>query len=103
MRIVIYDCVCCTTPSARIPAEIANRPGLSAIAYRLGTFATFRKSILDELSHTPELAGLTPPISDDYTITSVELWSSVAHLLTFYEERIVNEALLRTATVRDSI
>ena len=100
---MIDDCGCCTTPPAPIPAEIANRPGLSAIAYRLGTFATFRKSILDELSHTPELAGLTARISDDYTISSVELWSAVADVLTFYEERIANEAFLRTATVRDSV
>ena len=33
--------------------------GSRAIAYRIGTFATFRKAILDELSRTPELAGLT--------------------------------------------
>ena len=57
-RLVSGDpCGCCTTPAAAVPAEIENRPWLSAIAYRIGTFATFRKAIIDELSHTAELAG----------------------------------------------
>ena len=57
-RLVSADCGCCVTVAPAIPAEIGNRPGLSAIAYRIGTFATFREAILDELSHTPELSDL---------------------------------------------
>jgi hypothetical protein len=97
------DCGCCTTPAALVPAAIENRPGLSAVAYRIGTFATFRKAIVDQLAHTPELAGLTSRVGDDYTITAVELWAAVADVLTFYQERAVNEAFLRTATLRDSM
>jgi Baseplate J-like protein len=97
------DCGCCTTAASAIPAEIENRPGLSAIAYRIGTFATFRQAITDQLSHTAELAGLTARVSEDYTITAIELWSAVADVLTFYQERTANEAFLRTATLRDSI
>jgi hypothetical protein len=100
---VSHDCGCCTTPAATIPAAIENRPWLSTVAYRIGTFATFRKSILDELSRTPELAGLSTRLSDDYTITTVELWAAVADVLTFYQERTANEAFLRTATLRDSV
>jgi hypothetical protein len=73
------------------------------VGYRIGTFATFRKAIVDELSRTPELAGLTSRESDDYTITAIELWSAVADVLTFYQERIANEAFLRTVTLRDSV
>lgn len=94
------DCLCCTTPVA---PEVANRPGLSAVAYRIGTFTTFRKAITDELSRVPELAGLSTRVSDDYTITAIELWSAVADVLTFYQERLANEAFLRTATLRDSL
>jgi len=97
------DCGCCTTAAAAIPAEIENRPGLSVIAYRIGTFATFRKAIIDQLAHTSELAGLSARVSEDYTITAIELWSAVADVLTFYQERTANEAFLRTATLRDSI
>lgn len=97
------DCLCCITPAAAVPAEIANRPGLSAVAYRIGTFSTFRKAITDELSRVPELAGLSTRVSDDYTITAIELWSAVADVLTFYQERLANEAFLRTATLRDSL
>jgi len=98
---VSCDCGCCTSGPA--PREISNRPGLTAIAYREGTFATFRKAILDELSHTRSLQGLSTRLSDDYAITVVELWSAVADVLTFYEERIANEAYLRTAVQRDSL
>ena len=96
-------CGCCTTPDAAIPGLVENRPGLSAVVHRIGTFATFRKAILDELSGTPELAGLTARISDDYTIGAIELWAAVADVLTFYQERIANEAYLGTATLRDSL
>ena len=58
-RIVSDDCGCCATQPVAAPGEIDNRAGLSAIAYRIGTFATFRKAIVDELSHTRQLAGLT--------------------------------------------
>jgi hypothetical protein len=98
---VSNDCGCCTVVSPNTQTE--NRPWLSAVAYRIGTFATFRKAIVDELSHTPELAGLTARVSDDYTITAIELWVAVADVLTFYQERIANEAFLRTATLRDSV
>ena len=64
------DCGCCTVVSSDTRTE--NRPWLSAVAYRIGTFATFRKAIVDELSHTPELAGLSARVSDDYTIMAIE-------------------------------
>ena len=94
------DCGCCTTPSATV---VTNRPGLSAIAYRMGTFATFRKAITDQLSRTMALHGLTARATDDYALTAIELWSAIADVITFYQERVANEAYLRTATVRDSM
>ncbi|HKH94223.1 MAG TPA: putative baseplate assembly protein, partial [Gemmatimonadaceae bacterium] len=95
------DCGCCSVVS--LDVEPGNRPWLSAVAYRIGTFSSFRRAIVDELSRTPELAGLTARVSDDYTISAIELWAAVADVLTFYQERIANEAFLRTATLRDSV
>lgn len=97
------DCGCCATVAPAVPATVENRPGLSAVAYRIGSFASFRQAIVDELSRTPELAALSTRVSEDYTITTIELWAAVADVLAFYQERIANEAFLRTATLRDSM
>lgn len=96
-------CGCCSTLADQRRAHGANRPWLSAIDYRLGTFASFREEILDELAMTPELTRLRSRVSDDYSVASVELWAAVADVLTFYTERIANEAFIRTATLRDSV
>ena len=47
------------------PVAIDNRPGLSAIAYRVGTYGSFRETMLDAIAGTPELAGLTTRQDDD--------------------------------------
>jgi Baseplate J-like protein len=81
----------------------ANRPGLGQIDYRRGTFATFRRALLDQLADIPELSGLRSRMSSDYMITLLELWSAVADVLAFYNDRTANEAFIRTATARDSV
>jgi hypothetical protein len=96
-------CGCCEPPAFSTPHVLWNRPGLSAIAYRIGTFSAFRRSMLDALAGEPALRALTTRSSDDFSITLLELWSVVADVLTFYQERIANEAFLRTARERDSI
>lgn len=96
-------CGCCELPEPLTPIEIDNRPGLSAIAYRVRTFSSFRQAMLQTIASVPELAGLRTRLSDDYAITILELWAIVADILTFYQERIANEGYLRTATLRDSI
>src|SRR5207244_12741759 len=40
---------------------------------------------------------------DDFSIALLDAWASLADVLTFYQERIANEAFLRTATERNSI
>lgn len=96
-------CGCCKPPAGLVPIEIINRPGLSAIAFRVGTFSSFRQSLLQAIAGTPGLSALRTRLSDDYAITILELWSTVADVLTFYQERIANEAYLRTTMQRDSI
>jgi hypothetical protein len=95
-------CGCCVTGD-QTPLAIDSRPGLQAIAYRVGTFVSFRRTMLEAIAGTPELAALTTRLSDDYAITIMELWAVVADVLTFYQERIANEGYLRTARLRDSV
>jgi uncharacterized phage protein gp47/JayE len=85
------------------PLQVDNRPGLGAIAFRAGTFSSFREAMLERIAATPELAALKTRLSDDPAITVLELWATVADVLTFYQERIANEGFLRTARLRDSV
>lgn len=96
-------CACCSAPSPRAPAEITNRPGLSRIGFRIGTFATFREAMLEAIAAESTLAALTTRESDDYAITVLELFAAVGDVLSFYNERIANELFLRTANERDSL
>ena len=53
-------CGCCEGVAASTPLGLDNRIGLSAIAYRIGDYAQFKRSLLAGLSSSkvPELAGL---------------------------------------------
>jgi hypothetical protein len=157
---------------------ISNAPGLPAIQYRIGTFTSFRRAMLDMITLPDLLASafttldedkitsisvvssegfpLSPPfrikvkdeymlvtdeagsktwtvkergpspaphakgdpvildpinpflnwhegIDSDYQTAFVELWAYLADILTFYQERIANEAFLGTAQLRDSL
>ncbi len=97
------SCNCCKPPTGGTPIDIDNRPGLSAVAYRVGTFANFRQTMFHAISRSAELRGLSTRQSDDYAITILELWSAIGDILTFYQERSANEAFLRTARLRDSV
>jgi hypothetical protein len=96
-------CGCCEPLASLTPLEVENRPALSAVVYRIGTYASFRESMLEEIVRTPELAQLTTRRDDDYTVTVLDLWAAVADVLTFYQERYANEAFLRTSTRRESV
>jgi len=99
------DCGCCTGLAAETPAPLVNRPGLSAISYRIGTHARFKASMLAALSSAefPALKALRTRADDDFTIAFIDAVSTVADVLTFYQERLANEAFLRTATERRSV
>ena len=99
------DCGCCAGTSVLTPVEVSNRPGLGAIAYRVGSHARFKQSMLARLSapERPALARLEIRDDDDFTIALVDAWATVADVLTFYQERIANEGYFRTATERRSV
>ena len=48
-------------------------------------------------------AGWHEGINGDYQTMFIELWAYLADILTFYQERIANEAFITTATQRDSL
>jgi predicted phage baseplate assembly protein len=109
---------CCDPPAQppAAPLRPYNPPGLSAIAYRIGTFSSFRQAMLDDVARPNLLYYLvdaeqaTPNpferwragAEGDYHTMLIELWAYLADILTFYQERIANEAYLPTATQRDS-
>jgi hypothetical protein len=112
-------CGCCAGIEIVAPEAEANRPGLTAIAYRAGTYATFLESMLARLSNlsldvpSPDGSGalervyplkqLTTREPSDPAIALFDAWAMVADVLTFYQERIANEGYLLTATERRSI
>lgn len=101
----LNDCGCCEGISVETPARVENRPGLSAIAYRVGAHPQFKATLLARLSGSrqPALTALTTRDDDDFTIAFLDACARVGDVLTFYQERIANEAYLRTATERLSI
>ena len=99
------DCGCCAGVTDQTDVALTNRPGLTALAYRVGTHAQFKQRMLARLSAAERsaLAGLQTRQDDDFAIALLDAWATVADVLTFYQERIANESYLRTATERLSL
>ena len=101
--------------------QTANRPGLSALVYRVGTHASFLETMKARLSNLAleiplfdqqgqsskdtlyPLRDLKTRDPSDPAIALLDSWAMVADVLTFYQERIANEGYLRTATERRSV
>lgn len=100
-----HACACGCGAPARTPLDVYNRPGLDAIAWRVGTYGDFHATMQMDLSSTayPALSGLRTREADDPAMALIDAWSAGADVLTFYGERIANEGYLRTATERRSV
>jgi hypothetical protein len=98
-------CGCCAGIGTETPQPITNRPGLSAISYRVGTHNTFLASLLAALSGSsvPALAGLTTCDPSDFSLALLDAWATSLDILAFYQERIANESYLRTAVDSASV
>lgn len=109
---------CCGGVQRLTPRRIYNRPGLTTLDYRVGTYAGFYASMQARLAtmevdgiaadgQTPlrlrPLAGLTTRDKDDLSLGLLDAWASVGDVLSFYQERIANEGYLGTATERRSV
>jgi hypothetical protein len=101
----LNDCGCCAGVTALTPAPVKNHPGLSAIAYRVGTHSQFKQTMLAALSDPawPALQDLRSRDDDDFSIALLDAWAAVADVLSFYQERFANEFYLRTAAERRSL
>jgi hypothetical protein len=101
-------CCACLAGAGQHP-PIFNRPGLSAIRYRIGTYGTFLDAMIRRLTVSFENGGpyslhrLTTRETDDPSIALLDAWACLGDILTFYQERIANESYLGTATERRSI
>jgi hypothetical protein len=98
-----------------------NDPGLSTLSYRASrysqSFGRMKKLIAKTAFATVDLAdpsgttkpgaaplaGLTTRDSSDPTIAIIDAWAVSCDVLSFYQERIINEGFLRTATERRSV
>lgn len=98
-------CLCssCSGSTELTPVVISNRPGLSALSYRVGTHGRFKQSMLLSLSQQEALRKFSSRDNDDMAIATIDAWANVLDILGFYQERIIQEGFLRTATERRSI
>src|SRR2546421_5091137 len=85
------------------PQVIFNSPGRNVLAYRSGDYITFRHALLLSRPDEIELQNWHPSAKGDLALQMVEWWAYLADILTFYNERIANQAYLRTADLPESV
>ncbi len=87
------------------PKDIYNRAALSTIYRRVGMHAEFKESMLRGLTsiHRPGLANFETRDDKDFTVAYIDAASVCCDILSFYIERVANEAYLRTAEDRRSL
>jgi len=82
---------------------LANLPALPALVYRVGTHGSFKATMLTNLTERRGLGQLASRDNDDPSIALLDASSLMLDVLTFYQERILNEGYLRTAVERRSV
>ena len=99
------SCGCCEGVEILTPISVANQPGFSTLAYRVGTHASFLETMKARLGESkfPSLKHLKTRDPQDTSLALLDAWATVADVLTFYQERIANEGYLRTAIERRSL
>lgn len=92
-------CACATV----FPQPVCNQAGLPAIAYRIGDYLSIRERLLQPLPGETALAAWQPGASGDLAVQMMEWAAYLDDILTFYNERIANEAYLGTALLPQSV
>ena len=100
---VLNNCGCCEGITKLTPQDLANPPGLSALAYRIGTYGSFKTTMLADLAGPGGIPVLTTRADDDPAIALLDATAVLLDVLAYYQERIANEGYLRTATERMSV
>lgn len=82
----------------------SNPPGLQQITYRSGTYGSFLEGMYQAIGRERRyLVDLNTRASDDPVMALLDAWAITGDVLSFYAERIANEAYLGTALERGSI
>nr|MDT0659421.1 putative baseplate assembly protein [Micromonospora sp. DSM 115978] len=81
---------------------VANPPGRSTLDARSGAThnAVLERMLAGLATRLPTLVART---TDDPGVALLDAWATVADVVAFYQERILNEGYLRTATERRSV
>ena len=98
-------CGCCQGTAARAPVLPENAPLLPSVSYRSGDWQTFRDTMLARLGSVEAgaLTGLSTRDPQDPTIALIDAWAVTGDILSFYNERLISESLIRTAEEPDSL
>lgn len=90
-------------------------PGRSSLPYRVGTHSSFFASMVAQLSRqivppngdpitaARPLQDLRTRSTDDETVALLDAWACALDVLSFYDERHVQEGFLPTAKLRESV
>lgn len=99
------DCSCADCGPASPSARPSPGSGLDALSFRIGTHGQFLQALLTRLSSSGAgpLTGLRTRDLADPTVALLDAWATLADILTFYGERVLNEGYLRTATEAFSV
>jgi uncharacterized phage protein gp47/JayE len=96
-------CGCCEPGGPGPPKPVRNPAGRDRLSWRIRRHPEFLAAMTAALSRSGQLTDLTTRDLDDPTIALLDAWAATLDVLTFYSERIANEAFLRTATERRSL
>src|SRR5262245_5412413 len=91
-----------TPPGSADQLTRYNAPGQPALNYNLGFTKTLR-NMLARLSREAQLNQLNLDAYEDWSIALLHSWAVVLDVLAFYQERIINEGYLGTATEQRSV
>lgn len=100
-------CACLTDAGPHLAA--GNRPGLTTLDGRVATydsmFAAMQRRLTASITgeENDSLHALKTREADDPAIAFLDAWATVGDVLAFYQERILQEGYLRTATERRSM
>ena len=85
------------------PRTISNPAGLPFVHYRVGEYPAFRRALLRALPAETALADWHAAETGDLALQLVEWWAYLADVLTFYNERAIQEVFLRTAVFPEDV
>lgn len=81
----LNDCGCCEGITKLTPRDLANPPGLSALAYRVGTHGSFKRTMLAGLAGPDGIPALTTRADEDPAIALLDATAVMLDVLTFYQ------------------